>query len=126
MKALASVPRKLMSSEVRVVMQRFMETSYGIYNHNTPKRHPLDMVLMHPAECATSISLLFERMEKFELLEVGKRFNISWDKFKELPTYEADFMLQLAAERMKSKNKAEEEVANSMENSLKNLSSGSN
>ena len=95
--ALDTLP-KLCSTDVALMLRERYEEEYGIYPHDAPgEDRPLALVALQWAEDATTGSLLYERLQEFADKGVGKIFNISLDKFLELPTDTCLKMFEIAS-----------------------------
>lgn len=93
------------------------ETAYGIYDHaNDPDPDSMALVRMHPAEDPIEGFGLRERIKQFEERNVFSVFGLSWNEFKELPTYECMILLEIAEKRQKSNLQLDNKVLQDITN----------
>ena len=69
----------------RETMQVLYETEFGIYNHRSENKNPLASVLHHPSEEVWLNSGLRDLIEEFAVYNIGELFNITLDKYLQLP-----------------------------------------
>lgn len=107
----------LKSTDVALLLLDRYETAYGIHNHdNDDPSRPLAVIAMHRCEDPSEGCLLYERIEQFAELKVGKYFNISFPDFMDLPSDICKKILETANRMFK----VEAELAESLGNRLGN------
>lgn len=96
------------------------ETLFGIYDHTREDPlHPFAAVELHPAEDNLTYSLLFERLEQFIFHKVFNASGVSWQEFKELPSYEAAELMRLCSIRRAKEEQSASEEAKKLLNGIK-------
>ena len=94
---------QMCSTDTQLFLLDRYDTIFGICNHDLadPSKTLLH-VAMHAAEDFTSGSLLYERLDQFADLQVGKFFNISLTEFLELPSDVCTHLLEKSASMQKT------------------------
>lgn len=115
LKTLLDASPVLCSSDSDLLLREAYDTAYGIYNHDlTAEDRPLALIAFHGAEDTMTQSLLYERVRHFKEKQIGKYFNMSFDKFIELPTDLCLYMMDQATQWMKKDVKAAADVFNDL------------
>lgn len=88
-------PKRLVSTNVQILLRESYEQAYGIYDHKNSKQDHLGLVRYHWCEDSIAGSRLRERLEAFIDRKVGQHLNLSFTQFLEQPSYLCDLQLEV-------------------------------
>lgn len=104
----------LHSHEIQIAMLEAYDTTYGIYNHDDPKAHPMALVTQHPKESVTEYGPLYRMFYNYHLKGVYKEFGIGIEEFLNLPREFTNLIFQILDESAELESKKQREVEDKM------------
>lgn len=88
----------LCSTDTQLLLMDKYDFIYGICNHDLVEAsRPLSIIALHPAENTDAGSTIYERIDQFATLQVGKYFNLSLTEFLEYPRDIVIHILEIAS-----------------------------
>lgn len=108
---LLNIAPLMCSTDTKLLLTDKYDSVYGICNHSLlDATRPLSIVGMHPAEGTDVGSTIYERIEQFATLQVGKFFNISLTEFLEYPRDIVIHILEVAYKMQPKETNAASEL----------------
>lgn len=110
---------QMVATDAQLYSSHYYDQAYGLFDHDTDpnKDHSLALIMMHPGEKTNG--LLFERIERFEELQIHQKFGVSLDRFLQYPREVCDFIEALAEKRQAATNRALSAAIQDQESLLK-------
>jgi hypothetical protein len=81
-----------------ILRQRAYQNAYGITTDDDPSLGPLSYVSVRPKEDIHSFGPIQNKIWRYKVYEINKRFGITLDKFLLYPRHITEYLLKLAAD----------------------------
>lgn len=118
MDALRQTDKKTLTSlESQLLLRELYDTNFKIASHDNPQR-PMSLVELHPKEKYVEYSREYRVYTRFAALKVGELFNISIERFLELPRERVEMMFKIAEERAKVEDRNNDGIKRKLDQAL--------
>lgn len=99
---------------MRIVLQDFYETYFGVFDHFHSKNRPLASVALHDAEENSYGTAIYEKVRSYVKFKIWEHCKLSFTEYMSLPREYSNLMIELASEQAKKGTQTTNEAINAL------------